>query len=49
LPEEQLAIPAVASVPENTTLSAWLYQPFASGGRLGAAVTAGSVLSILKV
>src|SRR4051794_1920652 len=39
----------MASVPENATLSAWLYHPFASGGRLGAAATAGGVLSIAIV
>ena len=48
-PDVQPAIPAVASVPVKATLSAWLYQPFASAGRLGAAATAGGVLSILNV
>ena len=46
--EEQFATPDVASLPENTILSGWLYQPFASGGRLGAPLTAGGVASYLS-
>jgi hypothetical protein len=42
-------MPDVASVPEKATVSAWLYQPFASGGREAAALTAGAVLSSLMV
>jgi hypothetical protein len=45
----QLAIPEVTSVPENVTESARLYQPLASGRRTAAALTDGSVLSILIV
>jgi hypothetical protein len=45
----QESIPEVPSVPENETESAWLYQPFESAGRDGAAVTVGGVLSILIV
>jgi hypothetical protein len=36
-------------VPENETESAWLYQPFESAGRDGAAVTVGTVMSALIV
>jgi hypothetical protein len=46
---EQEAIPEVPSAPENETESAWLYQPFESAGRDGAAVTVGAVLSTLIV
>src|SRR5881275_2280742 len=46
---EQESVPEVPSVPENETESAWLYQPFESAGRDGAAVTVGGVLSILTV
>jgi len=46
---EQESIPEVPSVPENETESAWLYQPFESAGRDGAAVTVGTVMSALIV
>jgi hypothetical protein len=46
---EQKSIPEVPSVPENETESVWLYQPFESAGRAGAAVTVGAVLSTLIV
>jgi hypothetical protein len=46
--EEQLAMPDRASLPEKAIVSAWLYQPFASGGRLGAPLTAGGVASYLS-
>ena len=46
---EQELIPEVPSVPENETDSAWLYQPFESAGRDGAAVTVGAVVSTLIV
>jgi hypothetical protein len=36
----------VTSVPVKPTVSAWLYQPIASGAREGVAVTTGPVLSI---
>ena len=36
------------SVPTNETVNAWLYQPFASGFRPAAAVTAGAVASYLR-
>src|SRR5438876_4564118 len=39
----------MASVPVKATISAWLYQPFASGARAGAAVTVGGVASRLIV
>ncbi len=42
-------MPDVASVPAKATVRAWLYQPFASGGRDAAALTAGAVLSSLIV
>jgi hypothetical protein len=42
-------MPEVRSLPEKETVSAWLYQPFESGGRNGDAVTAGNVLSILII
>jgi hypothetical protein len=42
-------MPEVPSAPENETESAWLYQPFESAGRDGAAVTVGAVLSTLIV
>jgi hypothetical protein len=41
-------MPAVASVPEKPTVSAWLYQPLLSAGRLPVAVAAGGVASYLK-
>jgi hypothetical protein len=37
----QVTPPETASMPENETVSAWLYQPFASGPRDGVAVTEG--------
>src|SRR5207248_1750987 len=37
----QVTPPETASVPENETVSAWLYQPFASAPRDGVAVTEG--------
>ena len=44
----QLTIPEVASLPLQDTLSEWLYQPFASGPRLGfAAMLVGGSPSIL--
>src|SRR5437762_5013652 len=46
---EQEPVPEVPSVPENETESAWLYQPFESAGRDGAAVLVGGVLSIFTV
>ena len=46
---EQESTPEVPSVPENETESAWLYQPFESAGRAGAAVTVGAVMSALIV
>ena len=46
--DEQPANPAVTSVPENRTVSALLYQPFAFGARLGSALAAGGVESYLK-
>jgi hypothetical protein len=46
---EQESMPEVPSAPENETESAWLYQPFESAGRDGAAVTVGAVLSALIV
>src|SRR5436190_1288780 len=46
---EQESVPEVPSVPENETESAWLYQPFESAGRDGAAVTVGAVVSALIV
>jgi hypothetical protein len=46
---EQEATPEAPSVPENETESAWLYQPFESAGRDGAAVTVGAVVSTLIV
>ena len=39
--------PDVASVPKKLTISGWLYQPFASAGREGEAVTCGAVASYL--
>src|SRR5918995_488683 len=47
--EEQPASPEVASAPENETVRGWLYQPFASGGRVGTAAADGAVLSSLIV
>jgi hypothetical protein len=41
----QDAICEVASVPLKATVSGVLYQPFASGGRAGTAVTVGGVAS----
>jgi hypothetical protein len=35
----------VTSLPANDTVSAWLYQPFASAARLAAAAVAGGVAS----
>jgi hypothetical protein len=49
LAEVQAATPAVASVPVKATATGWLYQPFLFARRPGVAVTAGGVLSILKV
>src|SRR5919108_2765020 len=46
---EHEAIPDVGSVPENETVSARLYQPFASGARSTTAETDGGLLSILIV
>src|SRR5919109_2100250 len=46
---EQDSSPDVSSVPAKPTLSAWLYQPFASAARDGVAVADGAVLSILNV
>jgi hypothetical protein len=46
--EEQPAIPAVASVPENVTVSAWLYQPLASEALLAVAFAVGGVESYLS-
>src|SRR5581483_10841182 len=43
------SIPEVASEPVNAIATAWLYQPFASGPRAGAAVTLGGVASYLIV
>jgi hypothetical protein len=45
---EQLATPDIASVPENTIVRGWLYQPFASGARSAATLMAGGERSILK-
>src|SRR6478735_1228375 len=42
-------MPDVPSVPENVTVSAWLYQPFASATRLAAGAAVGGDLSILNV
>ena len=36
------------SAPENPTAIAWLYQPFASGGRAGTAAIDGAVASNLR-
>jgi hypothetical protein len=44
----QFFTPDVASAPAKLTDNAWLYQPFASAGRPGAAVTAGAVASYLS-
>jgi len=44
----QESMPEVASVPEKATVSAWLYQPFASGWRAGLAVTEGPAASYLS-
>src|SRR5262249_40852172 len=41
LPPEHDATPEVESEPLNATATGWLYQPFASAGRAGAAVTLG--------
>src|SRR5436190_23838135 len=41
-------MPEVASAPENETVSAWLYQPFASGWRAGLAVREGPAESYLS-
>ncbi len=41
----QESIPAPVSVPVAVTVTGWLYQPFASGGRAGAVVTPGGVES----
>src|SRR5262249_5566026 len=49
LAAEQESTPEVPSVPENETVIAWLYQPFESAGRAGAAVTVGAVMSTLIV
>src|SRR5919108_2329005 len=46
---EQESSPDVPSLPVKPTLSAWLYQPFASAPRDGVAVADGGVLSILNV
>jgi hypothetical protein len=46
---EQESVPEVPSVPENEIDSEWLYQPFESAGRDGAAETVGGVLSILTI
>ncbi len=43
------SIPAGASEPPNAIATAWLYQPFASGARAGAALTLGGVPSYLIV
>ena len=42
-------MPDIASVPENLTVSGWLYQPFASGGRPPAPLTTGGVASYCTV
>lgn len=48
--EVQPARPEVASEPLNVIPTGWLYQPFASGPRLGEApVTLGGVASFLTV
>jgi hypothetical protein len=48
--ELQLAMPDVASVPVKLISTGWLYQPFASGPRLGdPPVTVGGVASRLTV
>ena len=41
----QPSMPEVASTPLKVTVSAWLYQPFASGARPGVAATCGAVAS----
>src|SRR5262245_13598401 len=41
--------PDAPSVPVKPTSTGWLYQPFTSGGREGAAVTPGGLLSYLFV
>ncbi len=41
-------MPEVESEPEKATVTAWLYQPFASGGGRGSAVTVGGVASYLR-
>lgn len=43
----QESIPASASVPDQFTLNALLYQPLLSGARLGVPVAVGAVLSML--
>ena len=42
------SMPEIASVPEKDTVSAWLYQPFASGWRAGLAATEGPLASYLS-
>ena len=42
-------MPEVASEPANDTPTAWLYQPFVSGGRAGLALTLGGVASYLRL
>ena len=42
------ATPDSASEPAQLSVTAWLYQPFASGVRLALAVTAGAVSSNLS-
>src|SRR4051794_8914186 len=44
-PALQLSIPAPGSVPLAVAATAWLYQPFASGGLASATVTVGGVES----
>src|SRR3954454_2180404 len=41
----QLSTPEAGSVPAQPTVIAWLYQPFASGTRVGLAATAGAAAS----
>ena len=47
--DEHAPIPDRPSVPDEVTVSGWLYQPFASGARSAVAVAEGAVLSSLIV